>query len=77
MIAVESSYGNFRKVYLTTTEIRPLRPMTYFKDNRDNKNNGKNRRNGRCHEVTYNKYNGDYLCNRKVVSVVSVVPVVF
>ena len=33
--------------------------MIYFKDNRDNKNNGKNRRNGRCHEVTYNKYNGD------------------
>ena len=37
-----------------------MRPITYFKDNRDNKNNGKNRRNGRCHEVTYNKYNGDY-----------------
>ena len=54
----------FEKVYLTTTEIRPLRPITYFKDNRDNKNNGKNRRNGRCHEVTYNKYNGDYYSMR-------------
>ena len=31
-----------------------------FKDNRDNKNNGKNRRNRGCHEVTYNKDNGDY-----------------
>ena len=50
--------------FLTTTEIRTLRPMTYFKDNRDNKNNGKNRRNGRCHEVTYNKYNGDYYSMR-------------
>ncbi len=41
-----------------------MRPITYFKDNRDNKNNGKNRRNGRCHEVTYNKYNGDYYSMR-------------
>ena len=31
-----------------------------FNDNRDNGNNGKNRRNGLCHEVTYNKDNGDY-----------------
>ena len=31
-----------------------------FNDNRDNKNNGMNGRNGGCHEVTYNKDNGDY-----------------
>ena len=31
-----------------------------FKDNRDNRNNRKNRRNCGCHEVTYNKDNGDY-----------------
>ena len=29
-------------------------------DNRDNSDNGKNGRNGLCHEVTYNKDNGDY-----------------
>ena len=31
-----------------------------FNDNRYNGNNGKNRRNDLCHEVTYNKDNGDY-----------------
>ncbi len=28
----------------------------------DNRNNRKNGRNIECHEVTYNKYNRDYLC---------------
>ena len=52
-------------------------PSTFLNDNTDNRNNRRNGRNGGCHEVTYNTDNGDYLCNRKVVSVVPVVPVVF
>ena len=38
---------------------------TFLNDNIDNRNNGKNRRNCGCHEVTYNKDNGDYFCNRE------------
>ena len=52
-------------------------PRTFLNDNTDNRNNRRNGRNGGCHDVTYNTDNGDYLCNRKVVSVVPVVPVVF
>ena len=48
-------------MFFTTTEMRFFTTTPeIFKDNRDNKNNGKNRRNRGCHEVTYNKDNGDY-----------------